>query len=306
MKKIKISKSCEPYMYTSEYDLKTINIGDVIEVKFQNKSKVKKEFLGKTLKFFVNNILDYSFYGSYRRIAIIPLEKINDFTKKDAIIIDQTDRFSCLMIDLYPENRRPFSGWKNKIVDINVIPEKIDIPKPEFTFNKNLKMNHTGSWYHINNYSFMSNIWGGVHEDTVKFFKKHEGDPKLKMNGFIVNEMPINWIDNPHDLLRDYLTLSLTFGDKPKRVYAPLITEYEEEFCIRREFLMNLVLEHISKIKYKTINSTDGIFAVWDYATNSNNKIIFEKCLDKYGKEDINNILTNLIEYLDHKKKRGW
>ena len=117
MKKIKISESCEPYMYTSQYDLKTINIGDVIDVTFKNKSRVKKEYLGKTIRFFVNNIMDYSFYDPYRRLAIIPLDKFENFTKKDAIIVDQTDRFDCLMIDLFPENRRPFAGWKNKIID---------------------------------------------------------------------------------------------------------------------------------------------------------------------------------------------
>jgi len=305
MKKIKISESCEPFMYTSKYDMKTINIGDVIDVSFQNKTRVKKDYLGKTIRFFVNNILDYNFYSPYRRIAIVPLDKFKKFTKKDVLIIDQTDRFDCLMIDLFPENRRPFAGWKNKIVKIKVV-DKIKISNPEFSFNKNLKLIHSGCWFHMNAYSFTSNIWGGVHEDIVKFLKEHEGDPKLKMNGFIINEIPENWIDNAHDFLWQYLKLSLTFGKKEKRVYAPLITEYEEEFCKRRETLMNLILDYILKNKYDRYKRIDGMFAVWDYAINSNNKTVFEKCVEKYGKEDEKNILINMKEYIDYKLERGW
>jgi hypothetical protein len=297
-------------MYTSEHDLKTLNIGDVIDVTFKNKSKVKKDYLGKTIRFFINNIFDYSFYDPYRRIAIIPLDKFENFTNKDALIVDQTDRFSCLMIDLYPENRIPYSGWKNKIVNIKLVDTieipKLEIPKPDFTFNKNLEFNHTGIWYHMKKYSFMSNLWGGTHEDNISFLKKHEGNPKLKMNGFIINDIPVDWIANAHDFLWQYLSLSLTFGDKKKIIYSPIITEYEEEFCIRREALMNKVLEYISRNKYDRYKRIEGMFAVWDYATNLNNSELFEKCLDNFEKEDEKNILTNSLDYLNYKKERGW
>ena len=282
----------------------------MIDVTFKNKSRVKKEYLGKTIRFFVNNIMDYSFYDPYRRLAIIPLDKFENFTKKDAIIVDQTDRFDCLMIDLFPENRRPFAGWKNKIIDIEIVDKlempKLEIPKPEFTFNKNLKLSHRGCFYHMEKYTFMSNIWGGVHEDNVDFYKKHEGNPKLKMNGFVINEIPVNWIDNAHDFLRNYLTLSLTFGDKDKRVYAPIITEYEEEFCKRREALMNIVLDYIVKNIYDQWKRIDGMFAVWDYATNTNNESVFEKSLERFEKDDQKIILNNMLAYCEYKLKRGW
>ena len=152
----------------------------------------------------------------------------------------------------------------------------------------------------------MSNIWGGVHEDNVDFYKKHEGNPKLKMNGFVINEIPVNWIDNAHDFLRNYLTLSLTFGDKDKRVYAPIITEYEEEFCKRREALMNIVLDYIVKNIYDQWKRIDGMFAVWDYATNTNNESVFEKSLERFEKDDQKIILNNMLAYCEYKLKRGW
>ena len=89
MKKIQISKSCAPYMYTSEYDLTTLNIGDVIDITFKNKRKVRKDYLGQTIRFFINNVLDYNFYVPYRRLAIIPLDKFEKSTKK----FKKTQRF---------------------------------------------------------------------------------------------------------------------------------------------------------------------------------------------------------------------
>ena len=118
-------------------------------------------------------------------------------------------------------------------------------------------------------------------------------------------KLPKNWYDNAHDFLRDYLTLSLTFGKKKETVYSPLITEYEEEFCKRRETLIPLVLEYILKNKYSR-NIYDGIFAIWDYASKPSNKTVFEKFIEQYEKEEQKTILINIKEYLDYKAERGW
>jgi len=117
--KITIEKRCEPYMYNTYDDLNKIEIGDIITLKFSKKTfKVKKEYVGKKITFIVNNFLEHNWRRKTRRLALIPLDKKDNFNKNDVLFLDDGDRFDCLMIDLFPCNRRPYVGWKNKTVKI--------------------------------------------------------------------------------------------------------------------------------------------------------------------------------------------
>ncbi len=119
MEKIKIEERCSPYFYNTYDDLNKIEIGNIITLKFGNKPfRVKKDYLGKKVKFLVNNFLEHNWRQKTRRLALIPLDKVDNFKSSDVLILDDADRFECLMIDLFPCNRRPFAGWKNKTVKV--------------------------------------------------------------------------------------------------------------------------------------------------------------------------------------------
>lgn len=121
-KLIEIEERCEPYMYNTNDDLNVVEIGDVITLKFgRKKFRVKKEYSGKSRKFIVNNFLAHHWGRPTRRLALVPIEKVDSFKKTDILFLDDTDRFECLMIDLFPSNRRPYAGWKNKTVKITKI-----------------------------------------------------------------------------------------------------------------------------------------------------------------------------------------
>jgi hypothetical protein len=118
--KIDIPKSCDPSFYTTDDDLNEVEIGDIITVTFKDKERVKSKYRGKTVKFLVNNFLPHKWRQPTRRLALIPLTSIDfntsKFRKSDVIILDDSDRFECLMIDLFEENKIPFRGWKKKKV----------------------------------------------------------------------------------------------------------------------------------------------------------------------------------------------
>lgn len=117
--RIGIEDTCEPYMYNTYSDLNKIEIGDVITLKFSNKKyKVNKNYVGKTIKFVVNNYLKYRWHKVTRRLALVPFNKKDDFKTSDVLFLDDAERFECLMIDLFPCNRKPYAGWKNKTVKI--------------------------------------------------------------------------------------------------------------------------------------------------------------------------------------------
>ena len=122
--KIKIDSSCEPYMYNTKKDLTKIKIGDVLDLTFGKKPlKVKKEYVNKTIRFIVNNYLEHTWRRTTRRLALVPLDKKDNFEESDILILDDYDRFECLMIDLFPINRRPYSGWQNKTVTFTKVTE---------------------------------------------------------------------------------------------------------------------------------------------------------------------------------------
>lgn len=144
--KINIPTACDPSFYTTYDNLNNVNIGDIISVTFKDKEKVKIKFQGKTVKFLVNNYMEHNWRRNTRRLALIPLENIDLDTdldsltlkpsmKKDIIILDDSDRFECLMIDLFDINKVPFKGWKKKIVTFTITDNIINLER-EHKLNK--------------------------------------------------------------------------------------------------------------------------------------------------------------------------
>lgn len=117
---IEVPTSCDPSFYTTEDDLSGVEIGDVIAITFKDKGKVKSKYRGQTVKFLVNNFLQYRWRRTARRLVLIPLTSINlekeSFNEGKVIILDDSDRFEALMIDLYEVNKIPFRGWRKKTV----------------------------------------------------------------------------------------------------------------------------------------------------------------------------------------------
>lgn len=131
--KIEVPTSCEPYFYTTEDDLSGVEIGDVIAVTFKDKGKVKSKYRGKTVKFLVNNFIQYKWRRTARRLALIPLTSIDlekeSFNEEKVIILDDSDRFEALMIDLYEVNKIPFRGWRKKTVTFVKDENKLELTK---------------------------------------------------------------------------------------------------------------------------------------------------------------------------------
>ena len=67
--------------------------------------------LRKKLKFIVNNFLEHNWRRQTRRLALIPINKVQNYNDSDVLILDDADRFECLMIDLFPVNAMPYYGW---------------------------------------------------------------------------------------------------------------------------------------------------------------------------------------------------
>lgn len=122
-----VPSRCCPYFYLTEDDLNQFIIGDIVKVKFRDGSKVASKYKGKTIEFVVNNFLEYNWRRPTKRLALVPLE--DGWTKRDVLILDDYDRFECLMIDLFPCNRRPFNGWRSKEVSIKKVGQVEQMPK---------------------------------------------------------------------------------------------------------------------------------------------------------------------------------
>lgn len=136
-----IPDKSEPFYYNTDDDLLQVEIGDILELKFKDHQKVKKDYRGKTIRFVVNNFLEYKYRNRTRRLALTPI--IDGWTKKDIVILDDSDRFECLMIDLFPCNRRPFAGWRRKNVSVKKIGSASSLPgyKNDIDFKKLLDTN---------------------------------------------------------------------------------------------------------------------------------------------------------------------
>lgn len=120
MKKVDISGDTEPYFYNSRDNLDFLSIGDMVVLKFGDKPfRVKKDYIGKEVKFKVNDVFKYN-YGSREivRLALVQSNKAENFKESDILIVESTIRIEILMDRLFPCNRRPFAGWRNKEVKV--------------------------------------------------------------------------------------------------------------------------------------------------------------------------------------------
>lgn len=116
---INIPTACEPFMFNTKEDLNQFEKGDVVTVTFQNKN-FNGKYKGKTVNFVVKDFMPYKYRIQTKRLALVPYEIENNFTEEDITYLDTHDRFECLMIDLFPINRIPYKGWKNKEVGIEI------------------------------------------------------------------------------------------------------------------------------------------------------------------------------------------
>jgi len=148
--KVIIPTSAEPFFYNSHCDLLPFEIGDVVELTFQDHRLVNKKYRGKKVKFVVNNFLEYSYRNKTKRLALTPTT--DKWTLNDVIILDDTDRFDCLMIDLFPCNRRPYAGYYNKQVTIDKVGEIKDLPHYKDNFNLDELLNRSKDDYTLNYY----------------------------------------------------------------------------------------------------------------------------------------------------------
>jgi hypothetical protein len=111
-------RRCESFQYNTPDDLNGYNLDDTITLAFQNKHYVKKEYRGKEIKFKVMGLLNHNWRRPTKRLSLVPISKINNFKESDILYLDDTDRFICLMIDLFGCNRIGYRGWKSKLCRI--------------------------------------------------------------------------------------------------------------------------------------------------------------------------------------------
>jgi len=113
---IAVPDRLDPSMFNSEQDLLQFEVGDKVKVKFGTGFRVPKKYAGRSLTFLVNNAKEYE-YRIKSKVLVLTLES----KPKDVMVIHPTDRFECLMIDLFPCNRRPYAGWRNKKVTLKKV-----------------------------------------------------------------------------------------------------------------------------------------------------------------------------------------
>lgn len=64
-----------------------------------------KKYSAKTLRFQVMNTALHDWDG--KTLALVPIEKTNNYKSNDILYLDCYRRFECLMKNLYPQNRKP-------------------------------------------------------------------------------------------------------------------------------------------------------------------------------------------------------
>jgi hypothetical protein len=307
MIKIKISDACEPYMYNTKSDTKKLNIGDVLDVKFKTGSRVKKEYAGKTVKFFVNNVLDYSFYSPYRRVALIPFSKKDKFSYIDALIVDEHNRFECLMIDLYPANRVPYAGWKNKEVTIKKLQEKVEVKtNNEITLRTDIEFNKNSSFIHPTNcteHSILS-CYGGIGRKSYEEFEEALSLNHIEMVGY---ETPVPE-PGTREFEYDQHFFRVTFKDvvKKEKYFMPgyLFKETIKECNVRLDQYAAHAIEIIKKSKSGRYDHDPyNPYSIGvSYITKSSDEKV-DKMLDKYTKEEEEGILDKGVEFLEWSKE---
>jgi hypothetical protein len=126
---VQIIDRTEPFFYNTDENLTQFNIGDIVEVSFGTGRMTWKQHKGKTVQMIVNNCRPYKFYDEpFNKLALTPLEP--KWRKKDIVFVENSQRFEYLMEDLYPENRRPFNGWRTKQIDIKKVGHSNTQPMP--------------------------------------------------------------------------------------------------------------------------------------------------------------------------------
>lgn len=108
--------NCSQVQYNTYDKLVDLEIGDILDISFKEDRLVKKQYKGQTLPFVVHNYMKHNWRRDTKRLVLIPLAKLDTFEDDDILYLDDADRFECLMIDLFPINRVPYRGWKNKTV----------------------------------------------------------------------------------------------------------------------------------------------------------------------------------------------
>jgi prefoldin subunit 5 len=118
-----IPNRCEPFFFNTDDDLLQFNIKDIVEVPYPTNNR----FQGQVVQYAVNNLIEHDYRHKTKRLALTPLK--DNWGKNSIVILDDSDRFECLMIDLYPCNRRPFYGWYKKTVSVKKVGTVKELPK---------------------------------------------------------------------------------------------------------------------------------------------------------------------------------
>lgn len=114
MMNIVVPDRCESFFYAisnKKTQLLEYNVGDEITLKFPNHSRVRKCFKGQTITFDVLAIRKANWGYNMHWLGLLP-KGSND--KDEILFVAPYWRFEALMIDLFPINRRPYAGWKQK------------------------------------------------------------------------------------------------------------------------------------------------------------------------------------------------
>lgn len=126
---VEIPERCTPFFYMSKVDLKKYKIGDILKIKFKDNNRNEKQYRGKEVEFVVNNSMIH-YDERYNRL-VLTINKDN-WTNKDVIVLEDICRFDDLIDALWPCNRRPFAGYKNKTVKVEKVGEVKELPLFEY------------------------------------------------------------------------------------------------------------------------------------------------------------------------------
>ena len=115
---------CDTFFYNTPDDLNKYNIGDTLTLIFQDKHYVKKEYRKNEIQFKVMGVLEHNWRRPTKRLSLVPVIKGTNYKASDILYLDDTDRFKCLMIDLFGCNRIGYRGWKSRLTRITGITKK--------------------------------------------------------------------------------------------------------------------------------------------------------------------------------------
>lgn len=121
-KQVVMPDSYAPFMYNAK-DLRGFKEYDVVTVKFSDRAYHNAKYKGKIVDFYVLEAKDI-YDGEYRHLSLIEYGKENkptiNLTDDDIVYMVHTQNFEHLMIHLFPANRKPYKGWENRTVEIEL------------------------------------------------------------------------------------------------------------------------------------------------------------------------------------------